>query len=144
MKPMIPRSLQGGALALVLSLASLPALATEVLPSWNDGPAKAAIVAFVDKVTKQGSPEFVPEPERVATFDNDGTLWAEQPMYVQLFFALGLKWFPVGGWGDGALVNKVGPVLTLMLPQLAVVARLMRGSMIDFGSLSGGYPSQPA
>ena len=49
----------------------------------------------------------------------------------QLFFALTLKWFPVGGWGDGALVNKVGPVLTLMLPQLAVVARLMRGSMIE-------------
>ena len=49
----------------------------------------------------------------------------------QLFFALTFKWFPVGGWGDGALVNKVGPILTLMLPQLAVVARLMRGSMIE-------------
>jgi oligopeptide transport system permease protein len=49
----------------------------------------------------------------------------------QLFFALTLKWFPVGGWGDGAFINKVGPVLTLMLPQLAVVARLMRGSMIE-------------
>ncbi len=49
----------------------------------------------------------------------------------QLAFALTLHWFPVGGWGEGALVNKVGPVLTLMLPQLAVVARLMRGSMIE-------------
>ncbi|MGQ0485570.1 MAG: ABC transporter permease subunit [Hyphomicrobiales bacterium] len=49
----------------------------------------------------------------------------------QLFFALTLNWFPVGGWGDGALANKVGPVVTLMLPQLAVVARLMRGSMIE-------------
>jgi len=49
----------------------------------------------------------------------------------QLFFALTLKWFPVGGWGDGAFLNKVGPVLTLMLPQLAIVARLMRGSMIE-------------
>ncbi|MCA0432825.1 MAG: ABC transporter permease subunit [Proteobacteria bacterium] len=49
----------------------------------------------------------------------------------QLFFALTLKWFPVGGWGDGAFINKVGPVLTLMLPQLAIVARLMRGSMIE-------------
>ncbi len=49
----------------------------------------------------------------------------------QLFFALTLSWFPVGGWGDGALVNKVGPILTLMLPQLAIVARLMRGSMIE-------------
>lgn len=49
----------------------------------------------------------------------------------QLVFALGLKWFPVGGWGDGAFINKVGPVVTLMLPQLAIVARLMRGSMIE-------------
>ena len=47
------------------------------------------------------------------------------------FFALTLKWFPVGGWGDGAFVNKIGPILTLMLPQLAIVARLMRGSMIE-------------
>lgn len=49
----------------------------------------------------------------------------------QLFFALTLMWVPVGGWGEGALVNKVGPIVTLMLPQLAVVARLMRGSMIE-------------
>ena len=50
---------------------------------------------------------------------------------IQLLFGLGLMWLPVGGWGDGALINKVGPVLTLALPQLAVVARLMRGSMIE-------------
>jgi oligopeptide transport system permease protein len=49
----------------------------------------------------------------------------------QLFFALSLKWLPVGGWGEGAFVNKVGPIVTLMLPQLAIVARLMRGSMIE-------------
>src|SRR6266700_7313663 len=58
------------------------------LPSWNDGPAKQSIIAFVEKVTKPGSPDFVPVPERIATFDNDGTLWCEQPMPVQLFFAL--------------------------------------------------------
>jgi haloacid dehalogenase-like hydrolase len=58
------------------------------LPSWNDTQTKKAIMAFVDRVTKQGSPEFVPEVERIATFDNDGTLWAEQPMYSQLLFAL--------------------------------------------------------
>src|SRR5437016_6877454 len=56
--------------------------------SWNDGPAKQAIVAFVAKVSKEGSPDFVPPAERIATFDNDGTLWCEQPMYFQLFFAL--------------------------------------------------------
>ena len=49
---------------------------------------KAAIVAFVEKVSKEGSPDFVPEPERIAVFDNDGTLWVEHPMYVQLVFAL--------------------------------------------------------
>ena len=74
--------------AVALTLAMAAAHAADPLPSWNDGAAKAAIVAFVDKVTKPGSPDFVPEPERVATFDNDGTLWAEQPMYFQLFFAL--------------------------------------------------------
>jgi len=87
MKSIIEWSL-AGLLAAVLALGATVARAADPLPSWNDGPAKAAIVAFVDKVTKPGSPDFVPEPERIATFDNDGTLWAEQPMYVQLFFAL--------------------------------------------------------
>jgi phosphoserine phosphatase len=58
------------------------------LPSWNDGNAKLSIIAFVAKVTKEGSPDYVPPAERIATFDNDGTLWAEQPMYFQLIFAL--------------------------------------------------------
>jgi phosphoserine phosphatase len=58
------------------------------LPSWNDTAPKKAIVAFVEKVTKPGLPDFVPDAERIAVFDNDGTLWSEQPMYVQLRFAL--------------------------------------------------------
>ncbi len=58
------------------------------LPSWNDGKAKQSIIAFVAQVTKDGSPDFVPVAERIATFDNDGTLWAEQPMYFQLLFVL--------------------------------------------------------
>jgi hypothetical protein len=58
------------------------------LPSWNDGPAKARIVAFVRAVTEPGGKDFVPPADRIATFDNDGTLWAEQPMYFQLLFAL--------------------------------------------------------
>ncbi len=61
---------------------------TDALPSWNDGKAKQSIRAFVEKVTTVGSPDFVPPAERIATFDNDGTLWAEQPIYFQLFFAL--------------------------------------------------------
>src|SRR6478672_9714473 len=55
--------------------------------SWQDGPVKQSIVAFVDRVTKENSPDFVPVPERIATFDNDGTLWAEQPVYFQFQFA---------------------------------------------------------
>ncbi len=62
--------------------------ATDPLPSWNDGDVKQSIVDFVDRVTNPASPDFVPEAERIATFDNDGTLWAEQPLYFQLFFAI--------------------------------------------------------
>src|SRR5262245_26499707 len=57
------------------------------LPSWNDGPARQAIVAFVARTTTRG-PDFVPPARRIAVFDNDGTLWAEQPLYFQLLFAL--------------------------------------------------------
>jgi phosphoglycolate phosphatase-like HAD superfamily hydrolase len=62
------------------------ACADDPLSSWNDGKAKASIVEFVQKVTTPGSPDFVPVAARVATFDNDGTLWTEQPMYFQAFF----------------------------------------------------------
>jgi len=77
-------------LALLLALlVPLSAFAAgDPLPSWNDTAPKKAIVAFVERVTKAGSPDFVPVPERVATFDNDGTLWAEQPIYFQFQFAL--------------------------------------------------------
>ena len=64
------------------------AYAQDPLSSWNDGPAKKSITEFVERVTKEGSPDFVPPEERIATFDNDGTLWCEQPMYFQLLFAL--------------------------------------------------------
>lgn len=57
------------------------------LPSWNEGPVKSGIVSFVGRVTAAGSPDFVPEAERIAVFDNDGTLWCEQPVYFQLAFA---------------------------------------------------------
>jgi phosphoglycolate phosphatase-like HAD superfamily hydrolase len=65
-----------------------PGLASEMLSSWNDTAPKKAIIAFVERVTKQGSPDFVPPAERIATFDNDGTLWAEQPLYFQFLFAI--------------------------------------------------------
>ena len=59
------------------------------LPSWNDGPARTAIVDFVDRVTEEGGADFVPPAERVAVLDNDGTLWCERPAYVQALFVLG-------------------------------------------------------
>ena len=66
---------------------SAPAPAqTDALQSWNDGATKKSIVDFVHRVTTEGSPEFVPQGQRIATFGNDGTLWIEQPMYVQLRF----------------------------------------------------------
>jgi phosphoglycolate phosphatase-like HAD superfamily hydrolase len=71
----------------VLCLSSL-SVAQQSLPSWNDGKTRQAIEAFVERVTTPGSADFVPPAERIAVFDNDGTLWSEQPMYVQLAFAL--------------------------------------------------------
>ena len=61
--------------------------ASDPLPSWNEGPTKKAIGDFVARVTKEGSSDFVPVPERIATFDNDGTLWTEKPLPFQLLFA---------------------------------------------------------
>src|SRR2546425_4425709 len=86
MKPAIVKSLVVAVTVTVLS--SSLARADDPLAAWNDGPAKQAIVEFVKATTTQGSPQFVPPEERIATFDNDGTLWCEQPMYFQLLFAL--------------------------------------------------------
>lgn len=60
----------------------------DALPSWNEGAAKRSLVGFVQRVTREGGPDYVPPAERIAVFDNDGTLWAEQPMYFQVAFAL--------------------------------------------------------
>jgi phosphoglycolate phosphatase-like HAD superfamily hydrolase len=82
------KTLLAGLLLGALALTAARAQAADPLPSWNEGHAKQSIVAFVEKVTKPGSPDFVPVPERIAVFDNDGTLWSEQPLPVQLYFAL--------------------------------------------------------
>jgi phosphoglycolate phosphatase-like HAD superfamily hydrolase len=72
--------------SLALAFVSVAAAVDDSLPSWNDGAAKRAIVDFVKRVTTPSGKDFVPEPERIATFDNDGTLWAEQPIYFQFAF----------------------------------------------------------
>jgi phosphoglycolate phosphatase-like HAD superfamily hydrolase len=89
MFPSTRRDLIGRLAAFALLVGSTPAaaLAADPLPSWNAGPAKTAITGYVAKVTRPGA-DFVPVAERIAVFDNDGTLWAEQPLYFQFLFAL--------------------------------------------------------
>lgn len=82
------RSIVGALFVATLAFGVASMRAEDPLPSWNDGPTKQAIVEFVTKVTTEGSPDFVPQAERIATFDNDGTLWAEQPIYFQFLFAI--------------------------------------------------------
>ena len=93
------------ALACVVVFMTTAAQATDPLASWNDGPAKQAIVEFVRATTTQGNPQFVPPEERIATFDQDGTLWVEHPMYTQVMYCL----------------EKV-PALVKAKPELAKVA----------------------
>ena len=74
---------------LVVALAGQTlAHAQEPLPSWNDGPAKQAILAFVKAVTDKSDPKYVTPEDRIATFDQDGTLWVEHPMYTQVMYCL--------------------------------------------------------
>lgn len=86
-------SLRLAAMAAVTLIYLIPTVAAgasggDPLPSWNEGATRSAIVEFVERVTTEGSAHFVPPPERIATFDNDGTLWSEQPVYFQGLFAL--------------------------------------------------------
>jgi len=74
--------------AILLLVGTCGAAAAEPLASWSDGTAKKAIIEFVRQTTTPGSPHFVPEAERIATFDQDGTLWVEQPMYLQVMYIL--------------------------------------------------------
>jgi len=87
------RFVYGRMTAFVLFLIAIGVLANSAqagdpLPSWNEGAAKRSIIDFVNRVTQPGSSDFVVPEQRIATFDNDGTLWSEQPMYFQLFFAI--------------------------------------------------------
>ena len=88
MKALLSKALFALAVFAAGAFTAVSARAADPLPSWNDGQAKQSIVAFVEKVTKPGSPDFVPVAQRIATFDNDGTLWCEKPLPVQLVFAI--------------------------------------------------------
>jgi len=78
---------QLGAVSIALSLLPISGMA-DSLPSWNDTPTEAAIIGFVKRVSDPASSDYVPEPERIAVFDNDGTLWSEQPAYFQGLYAI--------------------------------------------------------
>jgi phosphoserine phosphatase len=87
--PLLRRFILDVLLLVMLGLGGVrQAPAADPLPSWAAGSAKSAVMAFVNRVAKPGGPDFVPPAERIAVFDNDGTLWAEQPAYVQLLFAI--------------------------------------------------------
>ena len=87
MKNKIERVLQYGIFTILAFSISSVANATDPLPSWNDGGAKEAILEFVTSVTDKSSKDYVEPDKRIATFDNDGTLWVEYPMYTQMLFA---------------------------------------------------------
>ncbi len=69
-------------------LSTLFLQASEILPSWNEGSSKSSIIKYVNSVTNEKNKDFIPKVDRIAVFDNDGTLWSEQPAYFQLFFAM--------------------------------------------------------
>lgn len=96
---------------------------TSALPSWNAGAAKSAIIDFVQHVSDAGGPDFVPPADRIAVFDNDGTLWCEKPAYIQLFFAV-------------QRLKELAAADTSLLGQPAYKAA-MTGDLAYFGSL---YP----
>jgi phosphoglycolate phosphatase-like HAD superfamily hydrolase len=83
---MTTRTLAGALLAAAVASGTTSSEAADPLPSWNDSPARRGVVGFVEKVTREGGPGYVPSAERIAVFDNDGCLWSEQPMYFQAFF----------------------------------------------------------
>ena len=97
---------------------------TDPLPSWNDGAAKQAIVAFVKDTTTQGSPKFVPPAERIATFDQDGTLWVEHPMYSFAMYALESVPALVKAKPELAKVPPFSTVLEILKGDRAAVAKL--------------------
>jgi phosphoglycolate phosphatase-like HAD superfamily hydrolase len=121
------RSVRPLVLAASLVLA-IPALAqTDPLPSWNDGPAKQAIVAFVQATTTQGSSRAVPPAERIATFDQDGTLWVEHPMYTQVMYVL--ERVPALVKAKPELAN-VEPFKTVMSGNREAMAKLSEADLI--------------
>jgi phosphoglycolate phosphatase-like HAD superfamily hydrolase len=115
------RNLLTGALASALAFTTTVARADDPLASWNDGPAKQAIEEFVKATTTQGSPKFVPPEQRIATFDQDGTLWVEHPMYSQVMYCMDR----VGALAkEKPELKKVEPFKTVLSGDRKAIAKL--------------------
>lgn len=112
-----------------LLLAAQVSAQTDPLPSWNEGAAKTAIIAFVRDTTAQGSPKFVPPSERVATFDQDGTLWVEHPIYTQVMFVLESVPALVKAKPELAKVAPYSTVLDLLNGDRAAMGKLTEADL---------------
>ena len=121
MKTIRRRHLLAAALVGALACITTTARAADPLPSWNDGPAKQAIVDFVRATTDRSSPKFVPPAERIATFDQDGTLWVSHPVYSQLMYCLDRV--PVIAAAKPEL-KEVEPFKTVLSGDREAIARL--------------------
>jgi phosphoglycolate phosphatase-like HAD superfamily hydrolase len=122
------QTLLAAALVGVVAFTSTSTQAQDPLASWNDGPAKQSIVEFVAKVTKEGSPDFVPPEERIATFDQDGTLWVEHPMYTQIVYCL--ERVPALVKRRPELKNKE-PFKTVLSGNQEAIARLSTNELVE-------------
>ena len=130
-------------LALAVGLSAGASAQAEPLPSWNDGPAKQAIVDFVKTTTTQGSAQFVPPAERIATFDQDGTLWVEHPMYTQVMYVFERVPALVKAKPELAKVAPYSTVLELLHGDRAAAARLnMRDLMELLAATSTGITTE--
>ncbi len=116
---------------LVLVASSTRVWAQDPLPSWNDGAAKKAIVEFVQATTTQGSPKFVPPEERIATFDQDGTLWVEHPIYSQVMYCL--ERVPAVVKAKPELAN-VEPFKTVMSGDREAIAKLSEDDLVKIAA----------
>jgi hypothetical protein len=110
------------------------AFAADALPSWNDGPAKQAIVTFVKDTTTQGSPKFVPPAERIATFDQDGTLWVEHPMYSQVMYILESVPALVKAKPELAKVAPYSTVLEILKGDHAAISKLSMPDLVKLAA----------
>jgi phosphoglycolate phosphatase-like HAD superfamily hydrolase len=114
---------------------------TDPLPSWNEGAAKKAIVDFVQATTTQGSPQFVPPAERIATFDQDGTLWVEHPMYTQVMYVLERVPVLVKAKPELAKVAPYSTVLEVLKGDRAAIAKLTEKDLFQLlAATSTGMP----